>query len=309
MAGGEGVRPATRGLRAGSLAAEIVPEVGGGLARFDWLCDGERKPLLRPWPEAGTRDPNQLGCYPLLPWSNRLAAGGITVDGTFYRMPCLMPREKLPIHGDGWRSPWRVERGDEAMLLLDLRSGALAPFDYAAQLSYVLSGRGLTIALRVTHRGARPLAYGLGFHPWLPRTAGTLLRAMAETVWLEDEDHFPTVRLDVGSKPEWDFRAAAPLPDSWINASFEGWDGRAIVHWRDRGLGLDMRASGNLNRFIVYSPGARADFFCFEPISHRINAHAEADTEAAGLIVLRPGEEVSCEVTLAPVSLDLPARV
>ncbi|MGH7122318.1 MAG: aldose 1-epimerase [Acetobacteraceae bacterium] len=300
MAGGEELRPATRFLRAGNLSAEIAPVVGGGLARFDLTRAGRRESLLRPWPESGTGDPNLLACYPLLPWSNRLAAGGITLDGTFYRMPCLMPGEKLPIHGDGWRSPWQVARADKAAIVLELRSRAMPPFDYMAELSYALSASALTMALSLTHLGARPLAYGLGFHPWLPRTQGTVLEAPADTVWLEDDDHLPTVRLDVAARPEWNFRAPQPLPVSWINASFEGWDGNAMVRWPERNLALEMRASANLRRCIVYSPGPQADFFCFEPISHRINAHAESNPEAAGLITLHPGDTVSCAVTLTP---------
>lgn len=40
MAGGD-TRPAVRRIAAGNLVAEIVPELGGGLARFD---------LIRGWP-------------------------------------------------------------------------------------------------------------------------------------------------------------------------------------------------------------------------------------------------------------------
>jgi Enoyl-(Acyl carrier protein) reductase len=82
--GGGDTRPAVRRIEAGSLVAEIVPELGGGLARFDLIRGGERLPVLRPWPDAGTCDPNRLACYVLVPWSNRLSQRGVIAEGRFY---------------------------------------------------------------------------------------------------------------------------------------------------------------------------------------------------------------------------------
>ena len=69
--------------------------------------------------------------------------------------------------------------------------------------------------LAVLHRGAVAAPYGLGFHPWLPRTAGTLIELPASEVWLETVDHMPAGKVPIAARPDWDFarwrRAAGRL--------------------------------------------------------------------------------------------------
>ena len=65
--------------------------------------------VFRPW-DGISDDPNFLGCYPLVPWSNRISGGGIEAGGRFWPLRPNWPGEPYPIHGDGWRRPWRVER-------------------------------------------------------------------------------------------------------------------------------------------------------------------------------------------------------
>ena len=52
-----------------------------------------------------------------------------------------------------------------------------------------------------------------------------------------------------------------------------------------------------LRTYILYSPGRDASFFCFEPVSHVVDAHnLPGGPEANGLAILAAGEivEVSC---------------
>ena len=76
-----------------------MPAIGGGVARFDW----RGVPIFRPW-DGITHDPNALGCYPLVPWSNRISGGGIDAGGRFWPLQPNWPGEPYPIHGDGWRT-------------------------------------------------------------------------------------------------------------------------------------------------------------------------------------------------------------
>ena len=55
------------------------------------------------------------------------------------------------------------------------------------------------------HLGPDPLPYGLGVHPWFPRTPGTRLTAPVQGVWLCGDDPLPTAhtqRLSGGLEPE-----------------------------------------------------------------------------------------------------------
>ena len=281
-------------LAAGDLRLRIIPEIGGGLARLDW----RGIPVFRPW-DGTTPDPNALGYYPLVPWSNWISGGGIEAGARFWPLRPNLPGEEYPIHGDGWRRPWHVERQMAAEIVLGLDSTDQPPFDYHAQLAYGLTGDNVTMGLSVEHRGAVPVPYGLGFHPWLPRTPGTLLELPATEVWLEAADHLPAGQVPIGARPDWDFAQARPLPADWINNGFAGWPGTARVIWPEHGLQLTVNASPELGTCIVYSPGADASFFCLEPVSHPVDAFHLPGTP--GLRVLQPGErfEVACTFSAA----------
>ena len=53
-----------------------------------------------------------------------------------------------------------------------------------------------------------------------------------------------------------------------------------------------MASTGGV--LIVYSPAADAGFFCFEPVSHPVDAH-----HGEGLTALEPGESMTASMRLA----------
>jgi aldose 1-epimerase len=283
-------------LAAGSLVAEIIPSLGGGVARFDVLCGGERIEVFRAWPNGGTEDPNTLGLYVLVPWSNRISGQGFNFGGAFHPLLPNVLGESCPIHGDGWLSSWRISSNDDRCVRLEREANGPGPYSYGALLDYALDTDGMTIRLAATNLAAIPLPFGLGFHPWLPRTPATQLLAPAKSVWLEDARHLPTERVAVARYPEWDFSSFRSLPAGWINNGFVGWNGRAVIRWEDRSLALEVEARPPLSNFILYSPSANATFFCFEPVSHAVDAHnLTPGPEAHGLVVLAPGRTLAAE--------------
>ena len=55
-----------------------------------------------------------------------------------------------------------------------------------------------------------------------------------------------------------------------------------------------MTASEALRQYVVFSPAGDADFFCFEPVSHPVDAFNLPGPPAAhGLRVLEPGESLA----------------
>ena len=177
-------------LCAGDLRLVVLPELGGGIARFDLVRSDGVGPLFRPWDGAGA-DPNTLGCYVLCPFSNRISGGGVEAGDRFWPLAPNLGAEPYPIHGDAWQQPWTVVEASETALGLVLESGSMPPFAYRAQLGYELADRALRARLTVQHQGEVAVPYGLGFHPWLPRTPATTLQAAARAVWLERPDHLP----------------------------------------------------------------------------------------------------------------------
>ncbi len=280
-------------LRNACLQADILPSVAGGLARFDWIGDGQPRAIFRPT-AAGKGVPlpttSQMACFPMLPWCNRIGGGGFPFGGRFVALEPNRPGEPFPIHGDGWQFPWLVSQqsADTATLTLDRSEGA--PFAYLARMQYRLEASTLVVELDVENRGELAMPFGLGLHPWLPREAGTTLCAPARATWRRGGDGLPDFPVSIPA--EWDFSDPRELPKDGIDQIFAGWNGHADIAWQ--GLRLSIRA--DMRYYIVYSP-AGADFFCVEPLSHAINGHNLAGgPEGNGLVVLAPGETLSKHV-------------
>ena len=220
----------------------------------------------------------------LVPFSNRISGSGFTFQGVFHTIAPNLAGEGFPIHGDGFQRVWAIEKtsGDAGSLMLD--NGEIGPFRYKARQRFRLEEGALHVEIAVTNAGSMPLPFGAGFHPWFPRFTETTLRFRASNLWLEDARHLPTELVDVAARPQWDFSDARPLPKAWINNAFTGWPGAAMVTQPSLQIAVDIEASTNLDVAIVYSPGPDADFFCFEPVSHPVDAHNLTD---------RPGLKMS----------------
>ena len=287
----------------GTAEAAIVPGLGAGLASYDLLAADGRHPLFRPCRDPGRAHPFELANNLLVPWSGRISGGGFPFGGGFHRLAPNLDGEPLPIHGNGFSQPWTVAEAAGSRAALTLASDGPGPYRFEARVDYALHRGALAVTLAVTSRAAGPLPHGLGLHPWFPRTADTTLRAKATTVTLEDERHLPAGRVPVASRPDWDFAEPRRLPGAWVNNDFSPWDGRAEISWPERKLRLTLDTGGDphLTTFILYSPAGDAPFFCFEPVTHPVDAHNRpGGPEANGLRVLAPGETLSVGCRFVP---------
>lgn len=292
-------------LRAGTVEAIVLPQVGGALGEFNVLRPERKFPLLRPYapgpdsPPGASPHPNELACYPLIPWSNRISHGAFEFNGTTHRVACTDPKERYPLHGDGWKRPWRVvERSDEAVTLAVM--GDIAPFTYYGSLEYRLIGSALEVRLSVRNAGPAPLPFGLGLHPWFVRTPDVRITAAASGILTVADDLLPIALDPVPADA--DFNQPRGLPERLIDNSFTGWNGRARIDWLDAGMALEIGTSPALRFYQVYAPPGRP-YFCFEPISHPADAfNFPAPDARPGLVVLAPGDSYAIAVTFGVVS-------
>ena len=244
----------------------LAPELGGSIV--NWTVRSTGQPLLRHADEQAlnTGLPGKLGCFPLVPWSNRIAEGGFDCPHGWLALTPNSP-DPLPIHGSAWQQRWQVvsSTADEVVLQLD----STEPFAYCARQRFHLSEGKLSIELSVTHLAEQAAWHGLGLHPYLPRNANTLLQATARQVWLCDERKLPT---QLSALPaEWDFQQPRALPHTLVDNGFCQWDGHCLIQQPDLGYELECQASGS-DYYLLYCP-VDLGFFCIEPVSHPVNAH------------------------------------
>lgn len=253
-------------LRSGRLGLDLAPQAGGAIARFtaDASID-----LLRPTtPEAiASGRGNDSSCYPLVPFSGRIANGRFVFDSTEIVLKPNWPGVRQPMHGDGWAKPWTVVRSDghsaDIVYEHDPREGW--PFRYRARQTYRLDGDTLSIGISIENLENRPVPAGLGLHPFFVRDADTELCCRTQHVWLTDAEVLPTERIAV--PPKWDFSKPRKVDEVTVDSGFEGWDGRATIMRPKVGLRLEMEATVPFRDVIIYIPPGRP-YFCVEPVSH-----------------------------------------
>ena len=84
------------------LRLDVAPSLGGGITRFDFRNEGTLVPVFRRCRHVDAdTDANDLACYSLLPYSNRIGGGQFKLGERSVDVPCNREGEPLPIHGDG----------------------------------------------------------------------------------------------------------------------------------------------------------------------------------------------------------------
>lgn len=276
-------------LRAGSLRVELAPEIGGSVARFDRLTGGERIPLFR-GSDAAYRDALDAGCFPLVPFANRIRGGCFTCDGRAVRLAPNMAGDPSPLHGQGWQSVWRAI-GPPSETRVDLvfeHPAGEWPWAYEARQRIELDDGGLGVRLACRNLSPDPMPCGLGLHPYFPCTPQTELDTDVGSVWTVDAQVLPVDEVPATGRYGLRHRR---ICGQGLDNGFEGWEGEARIRWPETGLTLVM-SSPDAGRFQVYSP-ADGGLFVAEPVQ---NANAalnrpQAQWAGAGLVMLRRGEE------------------
>ncbi|MBV9833414.1 MAG: aldose 1-epimerase [Alphaproteobacteria bacterium] len=274
-------------LRAGRLALDLAPDCGGSITRFAVEGKGD---ILRPTPpEALTSGKgNNSSCYPLVPYSNRIAEGRLVFEGETIKLASNWPGQRHPMHGDGWSRPWEVARSDtRSAELVYEHDGLLGwPFRYRARLSFRLDDDRLTVAMSLENLERRAVPGGLGLHPFFTRDADSDLTCHTTHVWLTDAEVISTERVPVPAS--WDFSQPRRVDGVSLDNCFDGSDGRATLRWPSRGFAVDLLATEPFRHLVIFTPPQRP-FFCVEPVSHANGAigqtHLDEGATLSGEIV------------------------
>jgi aldose 1-epimerase len=276
-------------LNNGRLRVMLAPEIGGSVARFDILSRDQTLPLFRP-AKPGADSVLDMGCFPVVPFANRIRGGAFAFRGRTITMQPNIKGERLPLHGQGWLHPWTVQRADACTAELAHEHAAGEwPWHYEAHQLFCLDDTGLEIRLSCRNLSAEDMPCGLALHPYFPCTATTVLDAPVHGVWTIDADVLPVSREPAIER--YDLRDRR-ICGAGLDNGFEGWSGRADITWPDTGAAMTIVSPAP--RLQIFSPPS-GGIFVVEPATNAnaaLNA-AEADWPELGLVILKPGEATS----------------
>lgn len=296
------------------LHLEIDPDLGAGIAAFSLRrADGALAPLMRRAPER-PRWFNDLACYTLVPWCNRIAGARFMFRGREHTIRPDWP-DGTAIHGDAKHRPWRVlDRSPVAARFgIDSRDFADAnwPWPYAATVRYDLSDDALAIDLTVKNLGDSPMPAGMGLHPfWMRRP------------WTTDAD--AVVRFNAaGRYPATEMIPTGPARDDDLSRRFargttlEGLELDDVfacaagngapalmvrpwgsIAWPKSGVRLEVACLPAFGHAVVYSPSSPGGWFCCEPVSMVNDGFnlVERGQKGTGVVVLEPGQAMTGRV-------------
>ena len=276
-------------LGAGASSVVVAPEHGAGLT--GWLLGGT--PMLRrALPQTAiSGDPHAMGCFPLVPYGNRIGHARFRWLGVDYVLRHNFGDSPHTIHGVGWQRVWTVEASGPAFASLSLahRPDPSWPFAFGARIEYRLTAAELHIALQVTNRHDTATPAGIGIHPFFPNGNDPSLRFNCTGAWTNGCDALP---LRHALPPDdWSHARPRRIACSRLDNCFTGWDGSADILAGSAGLRIE--ASAAFRHLQVFTPDW-ADFFCVEPVSHIPDAINRPDLPVdQSMHVLRPNETLA----------------
>lgn len=240
------------------IILELLPERGGGIARFAF----DELEIFRPL-VANDASPLGLSCFPLVPFSGRIARGIFCAGEQVLGLPINFKDEPLhAIHGHGWQAPWQItaHEASSATMRFDYDAGDW-PWAYRAEQGIHLHESGYRHELSVQNLGDAPMPTGLGLHPYFPR-AGASIATRFSARWAIDEARLPSQLEPIVGEIDW-------FGGSLIDAGFERQSGPIKLSWPTHTLSITPNA--DLNHTVIYIPPGE-NFFCIEPVSHVANA-------------------------------------
>lgn len=163
----------------------------------------------------------------LAPWPNRVVDGRYSFRGVEHRLPLTEPARRHALHGlVAWAEfADRVVEADRVVLATTIEPQAGYPFRVEVETEYRLGSGGLTQTVTARNLGTDAAPWGTGTHPYLVAGEGRvddwMLSLGASAVLTVTADRLSPVALEsVEQHPEWDFRSARTIGETFIDHAF-----------------------------------------------------------------------------------------
>ncbi len=279
----------------------VLPECGAALTYFrtkgEKLFDVMRSASAT---AVAKRDSLGMAMFLMLPYTHRIKDGEFTYWGIKRSVPANHPMFAEPIHGDGWRTAWKVLEKSATSVKLAMSHSKEKdkgfPFSYDACVVYTLKDKSLDIELSIKNNGIMPMPCGFGIHPYFNRTPNVTLRFNSKNVWYHEND---PIDKPYHTPQEWSFVQPRELSASVFDTCFGGFDGNAMVRWPKFGMQLDIKTDEHFSHLVLYAP-YRKNFFCLEPTSMACNAFnlASRGVVGTGIQSIGGAETITGQMTL-----------
>lgn len=277
-------------IAAGDYRLLAAPARGGSILALEW----RGQDVLRRAEGPGILD---VACFPLVPYSNRIAGGRLRWRGREVRLAPNFPAADPvnPLHGFGWLCEWDVvDATADSLRLAHRHEGEGWPWPCRAELAYRQGADGLVARLALTNLADEPMPAGQGFHPYFPRDASTRFFGLHRGEWTSE-----------GGLPvslEWredaiDWWHGSPVGARPVDTVYAGRRGDLRLDWPERAMSVRIACSPELTHTSVFVPQG-AGWFCVEPVSHATDALNRADG-AGAMAGLLPGDTLTAEMRLA----------
>lgn len=277
-------------IKSSQIRLHLRPDLGACIEGM-WL--GEL-PVLRSSAAGSLTNVRLSACYPLIPFSNRVAHAQLVWNGTSHPLVKNIAGEEHSIHGVGWQRAWEVLELTENFCMLSLEHAADKswPFAFDASQTFRLQANVLEMTMSITNQSPHAAPVGLGWHPYFIKRAQSHLSFEAKGIWQMGSDKLPTDLQSSGGLNQ--------VCDSLaVDNCFEGWNGKTLL--RDEVMHVEIES--DMRRLVVFTAPEK-NFIAIEPVSHTNNAMNAGNLKESaerGVVTLAPGQswQVSMQIAVS----------
>jgi aldose 1-epimerase len=271
----------------GRMRAAARPELGGLLSSL--TIDGTH--ILRPMPPS-TTNPLDSACFPLVPFTNRIADARFDWGGARIQLAPNFPPEASALHGTGWQRPWQMTEKTPTQCVMSYDHVASDwPWNFQAIQTFELRDDCFLGTLELANRSSGDMPAGLGLHPYFRRRPETRVSFEAGGILLPGSGQIPTGEIAAPGILV-DFAGGSSLPEKLIDHCYTDWTGEVVIE-DDLGR-IEMRAVGASYLQVYAPPGS--DILCLEPVTHPPDALNQWPDK---MNVLAPGRSTSLAMRIS----------
>ena len=281
------------------LSVGILPELGASLSFLKYHKGQEIVDILRP-ADMNKKEAIHTALFPMLPYCGRIRGGNFTYWGVLRKVPLNQSGFQDPIHGDGWKNAWTVDRQSADSVTLKMvhdKKQHGFPFSYEAEITYRIQESDLEIKISVQNPAPLPMPCGLGIHPFFMRTKDVELNFKSQVVWSNESD--PIFDEPYTTPASWNFDGGKPLNNAVFDTCFGGFEEQAQIRYPMKDITVGITTSDMFHHVVLYAPKGK-NFFALEPCSNASNAFnlAADGVIGTGIRSIGPKEAMTGEITL-----------